>query len=97
MPITDINSVTKEYRLGQMTNLKERALNFFNRMRGKAFSNVQKFKALDDITFKVESGEVVGIIGTNGAGKSTMLKILARVITPTKGKALVNGSVTPFN
>jgi len=96
MPIIDINSVTKEYRLGQMTNLKESALNFFNRMRGKAFSNVQKFKALDDITFKVESGEVVGIIGTNGAGKSTILKILARVITPTKGKALVNGSVAPL-
>lgn len=96
MSIIEINSVTKEYRLGQMTNLKESALNFFNRMRGKAFFNVQKFKALDDITFKVESGEVVGIIGTNGAGKSTMLKILARVITPTKGKARVNGSVAPL-
>lgn len=96
MPIIEISSVTKEYRLGQMTNLKESTLNFFNRMRGKAFPRVQKFKALDDITFKVESGEVVGIIGTNGAGKSTMLKILARVITPTKGKARVNGSVAPL-
>ena len=96
MPIIDISSVTKEYRLGQMTNLKESAVHFFNRLRGKAFPRVQKFKALDDITFKVESGEVVGIIGTNGAGKSTMLKILARVITPTKGKARVNGSVAPL-
>lgn len=49
--------------------------------------------ALNNISFKVEEGDVVGIIGNNGAGKSTLLKILSKVTTPTTGKIRVKGRI----
>jgi len=79
-----------------MKSLKQTALNTFSRLRGKSSAKQQPFKALDDVDFKVEKGEVLGIIGTNGAGKSTLLKLLARVSVPTKGEIKVRGSVAPL-
>ena len=49
--------------------------------------------ALRDLTYQVQRGEVVGVIGRNGAGKSTMLKILARITEPTSGTAEIHGRV----
>lgn len=49
--------------------------------------------ALNDINFKVEQGDVVGIIGKNGAGKSTLLKLLSRVTGPTKGTIRAHGRI----
>ena len=49
--------------------------------------------ALKDINFKVEQGDVVGIIGKNGAGKSTLLKLLSRVTAPTTGRIIANGRI----
>jgi lipopolysaccharide transport system ATP-binding protein len=49
--------------------------------------------ALKDISFKVEKGEVVGIIGSNGAGKSTLLKVFSRITNPTMGMAEINGRI----
>jgi lipopolysaccharide transport system ATP-binding protein len=49
--------------------------------------------ALQDISFDIKKGEVIGIIGKNGAGKSTMLKILSKVTSPTKGNIKVNGRI----
>ena len=96
MPIIEVNHVTKEYRLGQMKSLKQSMLRTMDRLRGRATPKQEPFKALDDIDFKVEEGEVLGIIGTNGAGKSTLLKLLARVSVPTKGDIKVRGSVAPL-
>lgn len=49
------------------------------------------FKAVDDLSFKVEPGQVLGFLGPNGAGKSTTMKMLTGFLTPTTGTALVNG------
>jgi ABC-type polysaccharide/polyol phosphate transport system ATPase subunit len=96
MPIIEVNHVTKEYRLGHMKSLKQSVLGAMDRLRGNPAPKQEPFKALDDVDFKVEEGEVLGIIGTNGAGKSTLLKLLARVSVPTKGGIKVRGSVAPL-
>ena len=54
------------------------------------------FSALNDINLEINHGEVYGLIGRNGAGKSTMLKIIARVLTPSSGRIEVNGKVSPM-
>ena len=49
------------------------------------------FKAVDDLSFTVEAGQVLGFLGPNGAGKSTTMKMLTGFLTPTSGAALING------
>ncbi len=49
------------------------------------------FRAVDQCSFKVEKGEIVGLVGPNGAGKTTIMKILSTQIQPTSGKAKING------
>src|SRR5208337_406517 len=96
MSIIEVNNVTKEYKLGQLTSIKHTMLNAFDRFRGKDVEKPKPFKALDNVDFKVECGEVLGIIGINGAGKSTLLKMLARISVPTSGTIKVKGSVAPL-
>ena len=56
----------------------------------------KEFWALKDISFEVNKGEVVGIIGRNGAGKSTILKIISGILKPTKGTVQVKGNIVPM-
>lgn len=56
----------------------------------------QEFKALDDVSFTVNRGDVFGLMGTNGSGKSTMLKIVAGVLEPSSGSCEVNGVIAPL-
>ncbi len=91
-----VKNVWKEYHIRH--NLEGSSRSFkavlnapFNRLMGRSdkYSHLMKselFVALRDISFDIEHGEAVGILGRNGAGKSTILKILSRITRPTKGK-----------
>ncbi|MDP5158572.1 MAG: ABC transporter ATP-binding protein [Flaviramulus sp.] len=107
--ILSIENVSKQYRLGQIgTGALGHDLNrWWHRIRGKEDPylkigevNDRSTKgtsdyvwALKDINFKVERGEVVGVIGKNGAGKSTLLKLMSRVTSPTTGEINFGGRV----
>lgn len=75
----------------QLNSLKEYAI---KAMKRELF--FEEFKALDDISFEVKKGDVFGIMGTNGSGKSTILKIIAGVLDPTQGACTVKGSIAPL-
>ncbi len=58
--------------------------------------NFKPFRALDHISFTVRKGEAFGLVGTNGSGKSTMLKIIAGVLEASEGACTVAGSIAPL-
>ncbi len=88
-PAIRVNDVTKIYRL-------------YNRQRDRLWEslgldfrkNYKEKRALDHVSFEVKRGETVGIIGTNGSGKSTMLKLITGVLTPTSGSIDVDGRIS---
>ncbi|KKR83709.1 MAG: ABC transporter related protein [Candidatus Daviesbacteria bacterium GW2011_GWA1_41_61] len=84
------NNVSKKFRKGQKLFLKEALVDLF-RPKGKG-----DFWALKDVSFQINKGESVGIIGTNGSGKSTILKLIAGVLKPTQGKITVEGRISPL-
>ena len=89
----EFRDVTKYYTLLNTGGIKSFLFNLF--------SNIKKIKdnrvlALKNINFKVNDGDVVGIIGKNGAGKSTTLGLIAKVLEPSKGEVIVNGKVAPL-
>lgn len=85
----EIKDVTKIYRLYDkpIDRLKE-SLNIGHKEYHK------DFYALSNISFTVEKGQTIGIIGTNGSGKSTILKIITGVLTPTSGQVKVDGTIS---
>ena len=78
-----VQNVTMRFRRAkdEATSLKELLV---RKLRGEHRHEI--FTALDNISFRVEKGEVVGIIGTNGSGKSTLLKIISGALVPTSGQ-----------
>lgn len=95
-PIISVSHVSKRYRLGKigMTSLRDEIQRWWERRRaGKTRSKPTEFWALRDVSFDVEPGQVVGIIDRNGAGKSTMLKLLSRITEPTSGEIHLRGRV----
>lgn len=85
-----VKNVVKTYKLysNNMDRLKEALLP----RSGKKYST--DFQALNNISFTVAKGDIVGIVGTNGSGKSTILKIICGVLQPTSGNVEVNGRVS---
>lgn len=87
LPEIRVSHVTMDFRRekDESTSVKELVIRTIKRQR-----SFEYFRALDDVSFEVMPGEVVGIIGTNGSGKSTILKIISGVLSPTKGKVEVD-------
>ena len=85
-PIIVFENVTKEYTLYKNDADRFEALFFKPR-------NAKKHLALKDVSLKINQGESIGIIGDNGAGKSTMLKMITGVTFPTEGRVDVRGKV----
>ena len=56
----------------------------------------KEFRALNHISFDIRRGEAFGLVGTNGSGKSTMLKIIAGVLDASEGRCVVRGSIAPL-
>lgn len=101
-----LSGVKKQYKLGQIGGgtLTADLQSWWARRRGKEDPNTkigqdqrligQTFMALNGIDLTIYKGEAVGIIGGNGAGKSTMLKLLSRVTAPTEGEIDIYGRIT---
>ena len=93
MSIIQVEDVSMRFNLAQekTETLKEYAVKL---LKHQLFFN--EFYALRDISFKIEPGESVALIGRNGSGKSTMLKLIAGVMYPTTGSVTVNGEIAPL-
>ena len=106
-PAISVEGICKNYRLGVINRqtFRDEMVYRWLRLLGRdprarmgtiGDARLEKdgwFHALDDVSFSVERGEAVGLIGRNGAGKSTMLKILARITSPDSGRAVIRGRV----
>ena len=90
-PGIDFAQVSKRFQLQEGRTLREFVPALF---RGRAWS--PPFYALRDVTFRVDRGETLGIIGRNGSGKSTILKLIAGVTAPSEGEIAVCGRVSPL-
>lgn len=104
--VLKVDNIKKRYRLGVIGGgtLQGDIQSWWARIRGKEDPNLKigsdtntkrgSFMALDGISFEVKKGERLGIIGGNGAGKSTTLKLLSRVTAPTEGTIYINGRIS---
>lgn len=89
----EVSDVTMRFRMNadKMMSLKEFVT---TALRGKL--EYQDFTALDHVSFEVKKGETFGLVGRNGAGKSTILKVISGILKPTSGRVVCHGNVVPM-
>ena len=87
MPVIEVNGLTKTFRT------YKKLPGFGGAIKGLFHRQYEQTIAVNDVSFKIEPGELVGFLGPNGAGKTTTLKMLAGLLYPTGGSARVLGYV----
>ncbi len=88
--VVTFQNVSKQFSLAKTRSVQDFFVNIFNKeMRGR-----NRFWALRDVSFSIKAGETVAIVGVNGSGKSTILKLISRIIDPTKGVITVSGRLS---
>ena len=85
--VIEIKNISKIYNLYNKPSDRLKEALFARQSRHTEFA------ALNDVSFNVNTGEILGIIGKNGSGKSTILKIITSVLTPTSGECIVKGKI----
>lgn len=92
-PVLELDRVSLCYRLAKqrLPSFKDYAIHWV-----KGTLVYEKFWALSEVGFTVARGEVVGIVGRNGAGKSSLLKVISRVLEPTTGTVRFDGRLAPI-
>ena len=83
----EVEHITKVYKVAK------REAGFHNAVKALFSRKQDTVRALNDISFKIDDGEILAYIGPNGAGKSTTIKILCGILTPDKGNCIVDGYV----
>jgi len=87
MSFIEVKHLRKTFKVAERSSGKFGALkSFFNR-------KYKYINAIDDISFSIKKGEIVGYIGPNGAGKSTTIKILSGILTPDSGVVKIDNMV----
>lgn len=89
----EAENITVSFKMmkDRVKSIKEYAVQL---LKGKI--KYEEFLALKNVSFKVNKGEVMGIIGKNGAGKSTLLKVVSGILKPSAGTIALNGNVVPM-
>jgi len=83
----EVKNLTKTYRVSR------RNAGLLEAVKALGKRETHEIRALDNVSFTVNDGEIVGYIGPNGAGKSSTVKILSGILTPDSGECLVNGRI----
>jgi ABC-2 type transport system ATP-binding protein len=91
-PIIEVDGLGVEFYRARRRRMSLREMV----LQGRSSSPSETFWALKDVSFTVAPGEAVGLIGANGGGKSTLLKMIAGVLLPDEGKVRVTGGVAPL-
>ena len=91
-PVIEVQDLGIEFYRGKKRRMSLREMI----LQGKNTAPRDTFWALRNVTFDVQPGEAVGVIGSNGGGKSTLLKMIAGVLIPDEGRVRVRGDVAPL-
>ena len=88
-----VKNVSKKFKLyhEKRDSIFEAATSFFQKKR-----HYETLQVLDDVSFNVKQGEIFGIIGNNGTGKTTLLRIISKIYTPDSGSVDVKGTIIPI-